>query len=377
MESFNSLNGNRVKYNNSVVKITACDFNINKKIIAIGLKDGGVKIIGMETLSVKNVFIHDGEMEEEFPAVTAVNCKIKDRVIVGYEDGKVREFVLTDPSQFTAFVPDTEVPVACLTCATKNSFILAAYCLNKGNNKIYGYKSGGIAVNCVIGHSVGTVIAMEVLERIQVLVTLSDTNNELSIYDYINGEQLISLKVNIPTITDKTLITSFTMLAITKEILHSHTGDTETISLDQPETKAKGDIIAFGLANGTILTAYLSIKLDKGQLSASILPQKIYKAQESGDLSLVSGIKCLHIDSVTDHILAGNGKGGIIAFSRAMMQIFNPKKAEDLQAKDKSGGWLSKTVLGGWGLGNKSKSGPPKEDDPMELQLEDMSESNK
>jgi len=380
VESFNSLDGNRTKHKSTVVDISVCDFNISQKTIIIGLSDGGVKIIDMETLNVRNVFIYDGEMGEEFSPVTAVNCQMKDQVVVGYDDGKVREFSLTNPSQFTTFTPTLEnktlihSAVSFICCITKSNLILSAYNLNKEDGRIFGYKSGTTEVISTMKHTAGKIIEMKVLERIQLLITLSDTNNELSIYDYTNAEQLINLQIKIPTVTDNSSISAFTLLGVTKQVWQSYTTNTE-VSLDQPESKPKGDIIVFGLSNGTILTAYISLKLDKEKLSASILPQKIYKAQETNDLLLATGIRCLYIDAFADYMLAGDERGNIVGFNRAVMQILNPSKAQELQEHDQSQGWLNKI---GWGFGSKGKdSSPKKEANPIELQLEEMPSHNK
>ena len=388
MENFNNIDKYRKTYETKV-EITSCDFDIGQRIMAIGLKDGSVKVLNTENFAINGEFVYGDKAEEILPSANAVNCRIKGRIIVGYEDGKVKEFVAMNPSQVTTFIPtlkhgiEIHSPVLALECCPKEKYIIAAYNnTNDNDGRIFTYKSDSIIPLCSMPHLSGFLLSIQVLEHIKILVTLTIASNEITMYDYLQGEKLLNLQINIPNITDISPITAFTVLPVTKQIWKNYGEESEDISLDQPEIKPKEDIIAFGLSNETILTAYLSIKFEKGQISASVIPQEIYRAQIYNNTnSKKLGIKSLYIDPVTDNLLAGDMQGMIIMFNKAVIQVLNPTKAKKMdEKKAKSKGWLSKIGLG-WGSSNELKESSvasnevKKQSNPMELELEETNNS--
>ena len=81
----------------------------------------------------------------------------------------------------------------------------------------------------------------------------------------------------------------------------------------------EGDIISFGMTDGTILVAYLSLQFDKEKVTASILPQQLYKNQTENHYD--SSIFTLYIDPNTDHIIAGNMQGDALIFNKSITHV--------------------------------------------------------
>ena len=334
------------------MEITACDFDLAQKVLAIGLKDGGVKLLDIEKLAIKEVFLYESTLQQTYPSVTSVNCRLSGRVVAGYENGVVKEFSVINQTAISIFTPpDKEpgIPIH-IECIEKDNIIIVAY-HSKGTTKIYSYKSGApTSIVSTITHS-GEILAIHSLEWAKVLVTLSKASNEVSVYNYLDGELLLCLHVNIPGLTDHNPLTTFSLLQVTRQMRQVYVGDSETSSLDQPEDSLqgpKGDIIVFGLENGTVLTAYLVLRADKGKIMGTLIPQQIYKTQTKGEAS--TGIKALFVDPVTDRLLAGDGEGNIVVFEKIVLRVLNPAKAQkyEEEKKAKTGGWMHKIGLGGW-----------------------------
>ena len=322
----------------------SCDFDIEQRVIAIGLKDGIAKTMDIEKLCITDVFTYGNDPEYKQPSVTAINCRIKEKVIAGYEDGFINEFSVNNPTQPTNSIPPLKTgssmlysPVAHIEYSGKKKLIIASYNMSKESSTILSYEIGSTSIFSTINHSSGSVIGMRVLEWAQALVTLSNFKNEIGIYDYTSGTQLISLHVEIKNITYHNPITSFALLPLTKQVRLKYEG-LKTIL----KNETQGDIIAFGMVNGSILTAYLSLKFDKGKVMASIIPQQLYKSKLKDIYE--SSIISLYIDSATDNVVAGDAQGNVIMLDRVVMQILNPDKAKQpivhdkINTEDKSSG---------------------------------------
>lgn len=343
VEIFNSLNKRQVEISKSEAKITACDFDQRKTSFAIGLSNGDAKLLNLKTLSVESVFSCMSELAQKSLSVTALSWQFPDHLIVGYEDGTINNFPAADPSSPSVFIPSfrpEEVPacppVALVKVSLKDSFVLAAYNF-QNSATVFGYKVGKNEVTASIRHSGGLILDMKILEWAQVLVTLGSVNNELSVYSYLHGDQLVVLHVSFEKITFQNPLTSLALLPVTRQVKEIY---------KVPQEHSKGDIIACGMKNGTILTAYLDLKFAKEKVLATINPQQLYKIQTT-ESSAVAGITAICIDPVTDNMLVGDAKGNVVMFENAVTQVLNPAEAKRKEeAKGKS--WLGKAWRGKW-----------------------------
>jgi len=300
----------------------------------------------MRTLSVESVFSCGSELAQKPFPVMALSWKFPDHLIVGYEDGTINDFPVGSPLRPTVFIPPfkaeefpTYPPVSHIKTSLKDSFILVCY-NHKDSATVFGYKAGTNDATTKIVHLSGVVLDMNIMEWAQVLITLSSINNELSIYNYLHGDLLVALRINIEGITFQNPLTSFTILAINKQIKHVY---------KVKEEKSKGDIIACGMKNGTILMAYLDLKFNKEKISATIDPQQLYKTQEITENT--AGIRVIYLDPVTDNMLVGDAKGNVVIFKNSLMKALNSTEAKKREEEDKRS-WLGKIWGREW-LGEK------------------------
>jgi len=367
IENFSAIDSNKVYFNNSTVEITACDFDLNQKVLAVGLKDGGVKIMDPEKLTVRDVYMYGSNLQEKYPPVTAVNCRNSGKLIVSYANSLIKEFSMLDQSAINIFNPnktssplketnpENQIYANFIEYADSNDLILAAY-NGKENSKIYCFKSGTENPLYEISLKNSPILCMNILNWARALITLSKNNNELNIYNYLNGELLASLQINIPSLTENNPITYFSILQITKQIRQVYMGDTEINSLESSDDSlqpAKSDLIVFSMENGTILSAYLSLKFTSGKISCSIIPHQTYKTQGKISVAIKNqGIRFIHIDPVTDRILLGDGECNIITFEKIILRALNPVKAKkyEEEKKQKSGGFWGKFGFSGFSL---------------------------
>eukprot|EP00826_Nyctotherus_ovalis_P045469 TRINITY_DN5038_c0_g2_i8.p1 TRINITY_DN5038_c0_g2~~TRINITY_DN5038_c0_g2_i8.p1 ORF type:complete len:456 (-),score=118.26 TRINITY_DN5038_c0_g2_i8:53-1393(-) len=332
VEILNSLNKRQVEVDKSDVKITACDFDPRKTSFAVGLSNGDAKLLNLKTLSIENVFSCVSDPAQKSLSVTALSWQFPDHLVVGYEDGTINDFPVSNPSSPSVFIPSFRPEesavcpsVAHIEVSLKDSFVLAAY-NHQDSTTVFGYKVGKNEVTASIKHLAGFILDMRILEWAQVLVTLGSINNELSVYSYLHGDQLVVLCVSFEKITFRNPLTSLAMLPVTKEVKEIY---------KVPQEHSKGDIIACGMRNGTILTAYLDLKFGKEKVLATINPQKLYKTQETAEGSKVAGITAICVDPVTDNMLVGDAKGNVVMFGNAVTQILNPAEAKRKEEEKK------------------------------------------
>eukprot|EP00826_Nyctotherus_ovalis_P009597 TRINITY_DN12538_c0_g1_i2.p1 TRINITY_DN12538_c0_g1~~TRINITY_DN12538_c0_g1_i2.p1 ORF type:complete len:348 (+),score=62.60 TRINITY_DN12538_c0_g1_i2:275-1318(+) len=293
--------------------------------MAIGLNDGTAETMDVDKLDISEVFTYGAKTGSKYPAVTAINCRIKERVIAGYENGSINEFSVRSPLQPLTSIPPAKseslefcFPVAHVECSEKRKAIVAVYNMGKEASVIVSYESGSSTASYIINHPSGSIICMRLLEWAQSMVTLSNFKNEIIIYDYTDGSQLVSLQAQIPNITFHNPITAFTLLPLTKQIRLKYANSLR----EEP----KGDLLVLGMVDGTILTAYLSLSFDKSKVMASVVPQQLYRSKSTDMYELC--ITSLYVDEVTDNIVAGDIQGNIFVLDKPIVQILNPDRAK-------------------------------------------------
>jgi hypothetical protein len=373
---FNALSKEQVNILKPGEKITACDFDMKKLSFAIGLNNGNAELVNMKTLSVESIFSCGSELMSNPLPIMALNWKFPEHLVVGYEDGTINDFPIGSPLSPTVFIPPFKVeefptypPVSYIKSSLTDSFILVCY-NHKDSATVFGYKAGTNETTTKIVHVSGIILDMNVIEWAQVLITLSSVNNEMSIYNYLHGDFLVSLRVNIEGITFQNPLTSFTVLPINKQIMSVY---------KVKEEKSKGDIIACGMKNGTILIAYLDIKFDKEKISATINPQQLYKTQEMAENS--AEIRVIHLDPVTDNMLVGDANGNVVIFKNSLMQALNPLEAKKREEENKRS-WLGKIWGREWSSEKLEEIDTPAnvevvDTNPIPGEFENLSEDSK
>ncbi len=353
------MDSSRVAANNSPGEITVCDFSPAQHTVAIGLRDGRVKLLDSATLEVKDVMNFDtSENVKNAPAVTAVSCRLPGRLVAGYANGMVKEFTRISSAPVGMFSPPAAPAVSMLEVAERDGLMFAAYNREtEGKAEIFAVRQGAKAAVATMVFK-GTLQEMRVLERSKVLVCLSKHDNGLVLFDYTTGEQLLSLRVAIPGLTDSVKITSFCLLPVTRQLRQVYLGDTEIASLDQADDSLqgpRGDIIIFGMEDGTILMALMTVGLERGKLEATILPQNVYRTHTSAvslqpAISANPAVASLFVDPVTDRLLSGDSDGNIAVYEKCVLRVLNPVRArkQEEDAKKKGQGWRGMLGIGGW-----------------------------
>ncbi len=357
MENFNALSAERIGFFQSLpAEITCCDFSPAQRILAIGLKDGTVRLLDPASLKQTRVLHYDPKQEKQAVVVTAVNCRSSGHIVVGYSNGIAKEFGSKDSAPLNIYVavdlalssPEGKLPISHIAVAERDHRI---FVIQNGADKcmILGFETGSSSARTRMQYNGGRAAAVEVLERTKTLALLG-TKNELAIFNYVDGEMIVKLDISIPGLTEGNSVVSAEVVPVNKQMRQVYVGEAETCVLDQSEDPAqsKGDVIFLGFEKGEILSGKLVLTMAERTLECALLPYNVYKAQIGKTTSLPSlRVQSLHVDPVTDLLVAAT-QDGVRLFDRTLVRILNPEKArkEDEKSRAEGTGWVRKLGLG-------------------------------
>ena len=318
VENYNSINSSRVCRTSFDVDISTSDFNPVYQILALGFKDGSTRILSCDKLFTKREFSYDSKIH-----VTVVNVFMPLKVLVGYQDGVVKEYNTHDKSTARTLSPPPNTTVLHISVIKKGELILVAY--NKSDRGIInGYRINEIEAAYTIPHDNGIIIKMGVIEEKNIIITLSSQENTYGIFNSNTGEVLMVIEFYAPEVSHNFVITDFALVPVTQKLFKFYTGK------DREENEC--DIIAMTTKDGDVLTG--RIRIDK---ECTIKLHKIYKGHSLKHIKL-GGILSFYIDPVTDKILIANITGTINIIDNAILWILNPQKAQDNDKEDSNWG---------------------------------------
>ncbi len=347
-----------------MVEITACDFSPMQRLVAVGLRSGGVRLLDCVTLAAKDVLPYDLKQQTTVE-VAAVCCAATGKVVVGYANGVTKEFKLFDPVPTCVYLPPGKVACQASFVETAESGVAVVV----GYNEVDGdkraaslarFRSGKDSAEIVMAHPKSPIVCMRLLEKAKIVAALGKASNELTVFDYNSGDQLISVALSgMAGLTDKFPLVAFCFVPVTKKLRQVYVGDAEVSTLSQSDDSLqgnKGDILALAAENGSVLTALFSLTLTaESKVQCNVLPQNLYRAQTAAgpEVSVAEShrvVTAISVDPVTDRLLIGDREGNIKVLLRTVLRVLNPEKAknEDAKEKEKSSSWSYRLGLSGW-----------------------------
>eukprot|EP00826_Nyctotherus_ovalis_P034757 TRINITY_DN2919_c0_g2_i1.p1 TRINITY_DN2919_c0_g2~~TRINITY_DN2919_c0_g2_i1.p1 ORF type:complete len:503 (+),score=131.01 TRINITY_DN2919_c0_g2_i1:108-1616(+) len=330
IESFNAIEGTRADRFLPPAEITCSDFTPSPRTLSIGLSNGKVLLADPDKLTPVITLHYDPKQEQEV-AVTAVNCRLAGRVVVGYSNCIAKEFRVGEDVAFNVFVTlgvaqvaasgeeGVEKPVSCVEVEGEHVFIV-----QRGSEKsiVRVYKSGTSASQTTIACDF-VLVSMKVMEKYNAILVFSP-ENEVFIYNYIDGEFALKLSLNIQGIPEDDKLRYASLLPCTLQIQKIY----KAASRDE-------NLLYIGYDSGHILAGRFAMSISEtSKIQCTFSPHNIYKASDKIDPTIVPSIIHLYVDPVTDHLLA-TVNGNMCLIERAVMRVLNPNQAKALDDEDK------------------------------------------
>jgi WD40 repeat protein len=331
VENYDCTNSSRVCKTSFDIDITSSDFNPIYQILALGFKDGSTKILACDKLITKQEFPNDSKTQ-----VTAVNVFVPFKVLVGYQDGVVREYNTQDKviTRTLSPLPNTIVSHICII--NKGELILVGY-NESDRGVICGYRVNEIEAVYTTSQDNGTIMKMTVIEEKEIMITLSSQENTFGIFNSSTGEVLVIIKFYAPEVSESCIVTDFSIVPITQKLFKFYT--------DKDREESEGDIIVMITKDGDALTG--TVAVNKESKECVIKLHKIYKGHSLKHIKF-GGILSFCIDPVTDKMLIANITGTINIIDNVILWILSPQKAENKDKEDSN--WMTRIGFVGFDL---------------------------
>jgi len=302
-------------------EIIASDFSAVNRILALGFKDGTTKILSCNKLIAIHEFTNDSP-------VSALDCSIPSKLIVGYQNGVVKEFTLPNTVPTRIFSPPPNTSVVQTRILNNGDLILIAY--NEAERGIInGYVNGTPVYSTAFSNT--TILDMSVSEEKKLLILLLGLPNTFCIFDYIEGKMLSSMNFSIPDLGANLIVMSFNLIPITPKLLKAYNSSKEM----------EGDIVVMATTEGDLLTGIITMETKEEEKKCNMVLKGVYKAHPTDNIKITA----FYVDLVTDKTLVASEDNTIRIIENSIMKIINP----ETEVKEEKKGWFSKWKLPDFG----------------------------